>query len=171
LGGDDFDRALERFLLEDARRQHGLDLAEDREAMPRLRVAAEAAKRELSSRDRTTVRISVEDFAYQQQIMRAEFEDLIDPLVDGTLIRCRMALLDAGLAPADVDEVVLVGGSTRVPLVRRRVESLFGRPARGGIDPDEVVAMGAAVQASILDDERADRPFSSRLHEPLILSR
>lgn len=171
LGGDDFDRALERFLLEDIRRRHAIDLAEDREAMQRLRVAAEAAKRELSSQDRTTVRISVEDLAYQQEITRAEFEDLIDPLVGGTLIRCRMALLDAGLAPTDVDEVVLVGGSTRVPLVRRRVESLFGRPVRGGLDPDEVVAMGAAVLASILGDERADLPFSSRLHEPLILSR
>jgi molecular chaperone DnaK (HSP70) len=124
--------------------------------MQRLRLAAEGAKRELSSRSRATVRVSLEDFAYHREITRAEFEDLIGPFVAGTLIRCRMALLDAGLVPADVDEVVLVGGSTRVPLVRRRVESLFGRPASCGLDPDEVVAMGAAVRANILEAERAD---------------
>jgi molecular chaperone DnaK len=102
------------------------------------------------------VRISFEELAYHREITRTEFEELIDPFVGGTLIRCRMALQDAGLAPADVDEVVLVGGSTRVPLVRHRVESLFRRPASCGLDPDEGVAMGAAVEANILEAERPD---------------
>ena len=100
--------------------------------------------------------MSFENLAYHREIMRVEFEDRIDPLVKGTLIRCQMALLDAGLTPADVDEIVLVGGSTRVPLVRRRVESLFDRPAHSRLDPDQVVAMGAAVQASILEGGRED---------------
>ena len=156
LGGDDFDRALVEFLLEDIRARHGTELAGDRVAMQQLRLAAEASKRELSNRPRATVRILFEEVAYHREITRAEFEDLIAPFVDGTLIRCRMALLDAGLEPADVDEVVLVGGSMRVPLVRRRVESLFGRPAHSRLDPDQVVAMGAAVEASILEGGRAD---------------
>jgi actin-like ATPase involved in cell morphogenesis len=156
LGGDDFDRALVEFLLEDIRRRHGTELAGDRVAMQQLRLAAEAAKVQLSSQPRTTVRMSLENLAYHREITRVEFEDRIDPLVKGTLIRSQMALLDAGLAPADVDEVVLVGGSTRVPLVRRRVESLFDRPAHSRLDPDQVVAMGAAVQANILEGGRAD---------------
>jgi molecular chaperone DnaK (HSP70) len=156
LGGDDFDRALVELLLEDIRGRHGTDLAGDRVAMQQLRLAAEAAKVELSSQPRTTVRMSFDDLAYHREVTRVEFEDRIDPLVKGTLIRCQMALLDAGLAPADVDEVVLVGGSTRVPLVRRRVESLFGRPAHSRLDPDQVVAMGAAVQANILEGGRTD---------------
>lgn len=156
LGGEAFDRALVDVLLEDIRRRQGTSLAGGRAAMERLRLAAEAAKCELSRRPRATVRVSFEELAYHREITRAEFDDLIDPIVDGTLIRCRMALLDAGLAPADVDELVLVGGSTRVPLVRRRVESLFGRPAKCGLDPDEVVVMGAAVQASLLEVGRSD---------------
>ena len=154
LGGDDFDRALVELLLEDIRGRHGTDLAGDRVAMERLRLAAGAAKVELSSQPRTAVRMSFENFAYSREITRVELEDRIDPLVKGTLIRCQMALLDAGLTPADVDEIVLVGGSTRVPLVRRRVESLFDRPAHSRLDPDQVVAMGAAVHASILEGGR-----------------
>ena len=156
LGGDDFDRVLVEFLLEDIRRRHGTGLAGDRVAMQQLRLAAKAAKVELSSRTRTTVRMSFENREYQREITRVEFEDRIGPFVEATLIRCRMALLDAGLSPADVDQVVLVGGSTRVPLVRRRVESLFDRPAHSRLDPDQVVAMGAAVQANILKGGRAD---------------
>ena len=156
LGGDDFDRALVEFLLEDIRASHGAELAGDRAAMQRLRLAAEAAKVELSRQLRTIVRTSFDSFAYHREITRAELEDRIDPLVKGTLIRCEMALRDAGLAPADVDELVLVGGSTRVPLVRRRAENLFGRPAHHHLDPDQVVAMGAAVQANILEGGRAD---------------
>jgi molecular chaperone DnaK len=145
LGGDDFDRALVDLLLE------GTELAGDRVAMQQLGLAAEAAKVRLSSQSRTTVRMSFADLAYHREITCVELEDRIDPFVTATLIRCQMALLDAGLTPADVDEVVLAGGSTRVPLVRRRVESLFDRPAQSHLDPEQVVAMGAAVQAYILE--------------------
>ena len=151
LGGDDFDRALVELLRQDIRARRGIEPAGDRVAMERLRRAAEAAKLELSCRPRTTVRLSLDDVAYDREITREELEDRIDPLVKGTLIRCRMALGDAGLTPGDVDQVVLVGGSTRVPLVRRRVEELFNRPPRGSLEPDQVVAMGAAVQASLLE--------------------
>ena len=154
LGGDDFDRALVELLLEDIRRSHGTELASERGTMQQLRLAAEAAKVDLSSRPRTAVRISLEGLAYHREIARAEFEDRIDALVKGTLIRCRLALRDAGLVPGDVDEVVLVGGSTRVPLVRRRVEALFGRPAHTRLAADQVVALGAAVHANILEAGR-----------------
>jgi molecular chaperone DnaK (HSP70) len=156
LGGDDFDRALAKFLLEDIRARHGVDLFGDRLAMQQLRLAAEAAKVQLSTQPRSTVRASFETLEYHREITRVEFEDLIDPLVKGALVRCRMALRDAGLSPGDVDEVVLVGGSTRVPLVRQSIESLFDRPSQRRLDPDQVVAMGAAVQANILEGGRTD---------------
>jgi molecular chaperone DnaK (HSP70) len=155
LGGDDFDRAIVDVLIEDIGRRGGIDAAADPAGLGRLRLAAEAAKCELSDRLYATVTATVGKRTYSREITRAELEHLIDPFVEGTLIRCRMATLDAGLTPADVDELVLVGGSTRVPWVRRRVESLFGRSARGGLDPGQVVAMGAAVRASLLETERA----------------
>jgi molecular chaperone DnaK len=150
LGGDDFDRAVVRWLLEDIRTTHQVDLAGDLEAMQELRLAAEAAKIRLSSEDRTALTIPFDGFTYRREITRAELERLIEALVDSTLTPCRMALADAGLAPSDVDEVVLVGGSTRVPLVRRRVQELFGKTPHSQLNPDEVVALGAAVQAHIL---------------------
>src|SRR4029450_2657838 len=127
LGGDDFDRAVVRWLLEDIRTTHQVALAGDLEAMQELRLAAEAAKIRLSSNDRTALTIPFDGFTYRREITRAELERLIEALVDSTLTPCRMALADAGLAPSDVAEVVLVGGSTRVPLVRRRVQELFGK--------------------------------------------
>jgi len=150
LGGDDFDRAIVLWLLEDIRARHQVDLARDAEAMQELRLAAEAAKIRLSAEDRTSLTIPFDRFTYRRDITRAELEQLIDKLVASTLTPCRMALADAGLAPADVDEVVLVGGSTRVPLVRRRVQELFGKTPHSQLNPDEVVALGAAVQAHIL---------------------
>ena len=150
LGGDDFDRAIVLWLLDDIRDRHGVYLGRDAEAMQELRLAAEAAKIRLSSDERTTLTIPFEAFTYHREITRADVERLIVRLVEATLGPCRMALADAGLAPADVDEVVLVGGSTRVPLVRRRVQEVFGRPAHSQLNADEVVALGAAVQAHIL---------------------
>jgi molecular chaperone DnaK len=157
LGGDDFDRVLMLWLLEDVQSRHHaeldrdcVDLARDNEAMQELRLAAEAAKIRLSSDDRTTLTIPFAGFTYRREITRAEVERLIEPLVAKTLGPCRQALADAGLTPADIDEVVLVGGSTRVPLVRRRVQELFGKTPHSQLNPDEVVAMGAAVQAQIL---------------------
>jgi molecular chaperone DnaK len=157
LGGDDFDRVLMLWLLEDIQSRHHVeldrdcvDLARDNEVMQELRLAAEAAKIRLSSEDRTTLTLPFEGFTYHRAIARAEVERLIEPLVTRTLQPCRQALADAGLTPADIDEVVLVGGSTRVPLVRRRVQELFGKTPHSQLNPDEVVALGAAVQAQIL---------------------
>jgi molecular chaperone DnaK len=150
LGGDDFDREIVLWLLEDIRKQHGAELERDPEAMQELRLAAEAAKIRLSADERTALTIPFDAFTYHREITRAELEELIERFVANTLRSCRMALADAGLSPADIDEVVLVGGSTRVPLVRRRVGELFGQTPHSQINPDEVVALGAAVQAHIL---------------------
>jgi molecular chaperone DnaK (HSP70) len=150
LGGDDFDRALVAWLLDDLRRRHGVDVAGDAEAIQELRLGAEAAKVRLSTEERTTLIIPFDDLTYRVEIKRTELERLLAPLVALTLEPCRLALSDAGLPPAQIDEVVLVGGSTRVPLVRRRVEELFGRTPHSRLSPDEVVALGAAVQAHIL---------------------
>src|SRR6266705_1588191 len=150
LGGDDFDRAIVVWLLDDIRSKHGVYLGRDSEAMQELRLAAEAAKVRLSTEERTTLTIPFEGFTYHREITRAELEGLIGKLVDSTLGPCRMALADTGLALSDIDEVVLVGGSTRVPLLRRRVQELFGKTPHSQLNPDEVVALGAAVQAHIL---------------------
>ncbi len=157
LGGDDFDRVLQLWLLEDIQSRHHaeltrdcVDLAHDAELMQELRLAAEAAKIRLSAEERTTLVLPLPGFTYRRDITRAEIERLIEPLVAKTLGPCRRALADAGLGPADIEQVVLVGGSTRVPLVRRRVQELFGRTPHSQLNPDEVVALGAAVQAHIL---------------------
>ncbi|MEK7700425.1 MAG: molecular chaperone DnaK [candidate division NC10 bacterium] len=150
LGGDDFDRAIVLWLLDDVLGRHGAYLGRDNEAMQELRLAAEAAKIRLSSEERTPLTIPFEAFTYHREITRRDLERLIEKLVESTLGPCQMALADAGLSPADIDEVVLVGGSTRVPLVRRRVQEIFGRTPHSQLNPDEVVALGAAVQAHIL---------------------
>jgi Fe-S protein assembly chaperone HscA len=157
LGGDDFDRVLMLWLLEDIQARHHaeldrecIDLARDNEVMQELRLAAEAAKIRLSAEERTTLSLPLPGFTYHRVITRAEVERLLEPLVARTLGPCRKALADAGLATADIDQVVLVGGSTRVPLVRRRVQELFGKAPHSQLNPDEVVALGAAVQAQIL---------------------
>src|SRR3989440_4719899 len=151
LGGDDLDRVLALWLLEDiAARHHAeldrdcVDLARDPEAMQELRLAAEAAKIRLSSEERTTLTLPFAGFTYRREMTRADLERLVEPLVGRTLGPCRRALADAGLSAADIDEVVLVGGSTRVPLVRRRVQELFGKTPHSQLNPDEVVALGAA---------------------------
>ena len=150
LGGDDFDRAMVQWLLADIQATRGVDLSTDPEALQELRLGAEAAKCRLSSEERTALTIPFEGFTYRRDITRAELEGLIASLVDATLGPCRMALKDAGLAAEQIDEIVLVGGSTRVPLVRRRVQEVFGKTPHSQLNPDEVVALGAAVQAQIL---------------------
>jgi len=150
LGGDDFDRAMVQWLLGDIRAAHGVDLAADPEALQELRLGAEAAKCRLSSEERTALTIPFDGFTYRRDITRSELEGLIAPLVEATLGPCRMALEDAELSARQIDEIVLVGGSTRVPLVRRRVQELFGKTPHSQLNPDEVVALGAAVQAQIL---------------------
>jgi Fe-S protein assembly chaperone HscA len=152
LGGDDFDRALVDTILADARSRHGVDLTGDPEAMQEIRLGAEAVRILLSSAERTTLTIPMPQhgFEYRRELGRAELERLIEPIVEQTLPPCRMALADAGMGADRIDEVVLVGGATRTPLVRRRVEELFGRRPHAELNPDEVVALGAAVQADIL---------------------
>src|SRR5205814_252969 len=150
LGGDDFDRAILVWLLDDIRSKHGVYLGRDSEAMQELRLAAEAAKIRLSVDERAALTIPFDGFTYHREIARTELEELIGKLVDSTLGPCRVALADASLGSSDIDEVVLVGGSTRVPLLRRRVRELFGKTPHSQLNPDEVVALGAAVQAHIL---------------------
>jgi Fe-S protein assembly chaperone HscA len=150
LGGDDFDRAMVDWLLADVKTRHHVDLSGDAEALQEIRLGAEAAKCRLSFDERTVLTIPFEGFTYHRDISRAEVEALVESLVAATLGPCRQALADASLRADQVDEVVLVGGSTRMPLVQRRVEELFGRTPHSRMNPDEVVALGAAVQAQIL---------------------
>ncbi len=152
LGGDDFDRAIVDWLLADIKARHGVGLGGDLEAMQELRLGAEAAKCRLSFEDRTvlTIPFPQHGLTYRREICRAEVEGLIEPLVAQTLGPCRLALADSRLETDQIDEVVLVGGSTRVPLVKRRVQELFGKAPHSQLNPDEVVALGAAVQAHIL---------------------
>src|SRR5262249_49842929 len=150
LGGDDFDRAIVIWLLEDIRDKHGVYLGQDAEAMQELRLGAEAAKVRLRSGERPRLTLPFDAFTYHRDLTRAEVETLIGPLVERTLAPCRAALADAGLEASDIDHVVLVGGSTRVPLVRRRVQAPFGQTAHRPITPAGVVALGAAVQGGIL---------------------
>ena len=150
LGGDDFDRAMVDWLLADVKSRHHVDLSGDAEALQEIRLGAEAAKCRLSFDERTVLTIPFEGFTYHRDISRTEVEALVESLVAATLGPCRQALADAALRADQVDEVVLVGGSTRMPLVQRRVEKLFGRTPHSRMNPDEVVALGAAVQAQIL---------------------
>jgi len=152
LGGDDMDDALASLLLQEAG-----ETAADVVVRSRARLAAEVAKRVLTDCGETGISLELSDGDFfHRGITRAEFDNLIAPLIERTLGPCRQALADAGLTPADIDEVVLVGGSTRVPAVRRAVQSLFGRVPHTELNPDEVVALGAAVQADILSGNRTD---------------
>ncbi len=152
LGGDDIDNLLQSVAHGEVREQFGIDLAAHAEARQELRKALIGAKHELSSAEATIVRFSLPGGrVYAREIRREEFEALIWPIIDRTMSPVKMALADAKLAPAQMDEVVLVGGSTRVPLVRRMVEEYFGRGPHAELNPDEVVALGAAAQANILE--------------------
>jgi Fe-S protein assembly chaperone HscA len=156
LGGDDFDRAI----MQVAAAEMGVDLAtRDAELLQHLRDAAERTKIALTSGDRAEFVVNLPGATprrFTRTFTRAEFEALIAPLVDRSIDRCRSALRDAGIKPGGVDEVVLVGGSSRIPLVRKRVAEFFGRTPHTDLNPDEVVALGAAVQADILTSGRRD---------------
>ncbi|MCU0705593.1 MAG: molecular chaperone DnaK [Fimbriiglobus sp.] len=151
LGGDDFDRAI----MSMAAKEMGIDLTTTKDAwlLQHLRDAAEKTKIALSSSE--TAEFAIPDF--RRTFTRAELDSLLAPFIDRSLEKCRKALRDAELTPADVNEVVLVGGSTRIPFVRRRVAEFFGRTPHTDLNPDEVVALGAAVQADILSSGRRDR--------------
>jgi Fe-S protein assembly chaperone HscA len=148
LGGDDIDEILIRLVLDEKGGKA------DAKAIPGIRKAVTRAKEELSYSERTE--IVVNSLGYRRAITRNEFDKLIDPIVERTLKSCRQALQDAALQPTAVDEVVMVGGSTRIPLVRSRVQALFGRVPHTDLNPDEVVALGAAVQADILAGGQRD---------------
>jgi Fe-S protein assembly chaperone HscA len=158
LGGDDFDRAI----MEVVTREIGLDLSrKDPEVLQHLRDAAERTKIELSTADRARFRLNLPEGSryfqrFERDLTRSEFEELIRPMIERSLDRCRAALKDARLTPASIDEVVLVGGSTRIPFVRKQVAEFFGRTPHTDLNPDEVVAMGAAIQADILTTGRRD---------------
>jgi molecular chaperone DnaK len=151
LGGDDIDNLLIRIALDDIRGDMGLDLSRNGEAVATIRKAVIEAKIALSSQPATVLDVQLPgNPRYQREITREQFETLIQPVIDRTIGPCKQALKDAGLKPQQIDEVVLVGGSTRIPKVRALVEELFQRKAHTDLNPDEVVALGAAVQANIL---------------------
>lgn len=159
LGGADIDKIVVEWLLEEFQRANNMDVSEDRIVMQRLRDAAERAKLELSHALSTDVHLPflVADASgpkhLQASLSRSSFEDLIRPLVSRTVVECERALQEAKLDPADVDEIIMVGGSSRIPLVQEMVKKLFGRPLNKGFNPDEVVAVGAAIQAGILEGD------------------
>ena len=150
LGGDDFDREIIKLVQHEVREQFGLSI-ESPTTKQALRGLAEAVKIRLSEQDAARIELDLgQDRLYRRQIGRDEFERLCDPLVARTIALCRSAAEDAGLAIDRIDQVILVGGSTRMPLVRRRVGETFGRTPYTALNPDEVVAIGAAMQASVL---------------------
>jgi molecular chaperone DnaK len=152
LGGDDFDRVIAEHFLYEIQARDGIDVHAYPDTMQAIRLEAERAKIRLSDEQKTTVTIELPEGhgQFRSELTRDQLDMLTKNLVEQTLAPCRSALKDAGLAPSDIDEVVLVGGSTRMPLVRRRVQELFGKVPHSNLNPDEVVALGAAVQADIL---------------------
>src|SRR5688572_11297258 len=162
LGGDDFDEELIKYVAEEFRKEHGVDLRKEPMALQRLQEACEKAKKELSSLPQTDINLPFITISggvpkhLQLTITRSKFEELVDGLIE----RCRkpvmQALKDAKLSPSEIDEVVLVGGSTRVPKVHKMVKDIFGKEPHKGVNPDEVVAVGAAIQGSVLAGERKD---------------
>jgi molecular chaperone DnaK len=156
LGGDNFDQRIIEWMVEGFKKETGIDLSKDKMALQRLKEAAEKAKIELSNSTSTDINlpfISADATGpkhLQMTLTRAAFERMVDDLIERTKVPCQNALRDAGLTAADIDEVILVGGSTRVPKVQETVKALFGKEPHKGVNPDEVVAMGAAIQGGIL---------------------
>ncbi len=162
LGGDDFDQRIINWITEEYKKQEGIDLKKDPMALQRIKEAAEKAKIELSSTQQTDINLP---FITADQsgpkhlhltLTRSKFEQLIDDLIERTVGPARQALEDAGMKPSEIDEVILVGGSTRIPKVQETVKSLFGRDPHKGVNPDEVVAVGAAIQGGVLAGDVKD---------------
>ncbi|RKX83425.1 MAG: molecular chaperone DnaK, partial [Spirochaetes bacterium] len=162
LGGDNFDQRVIDWLIESFKKDYGIDLSQDRMALQRLKEAAEKAKIELSSTQSTDINLpfitadSSGPKHLNYNLTRAKFEQMISDLLEKTKGPCRNALKDAGLQASEVDQVILVGGSTRIPAVQKLVKELFGREPSKGVNPDEVVAMGAAIQGGILGGDVKD---------------
>ncbi len=162
LGGDDFDHVLMDYLADSFKEQEGIDLRKDPMALQRLKDAAEKAKIELSASTSTEVNlpyITAVDGVPKHLVLkltRAKFEQLADHLVSRTLEPCRLALKDAGVSTSEIDEIILVGGSTRIPRIQKAVEDFFGKKPNKGVNPDEVVAIGAAIQGGVLSGDVQD---------------
>ncbi|HEV8641193.1 MAG TPA: molecular chaperone DnaK [Methylomirabilota bacterium] len=162
LGGDDFDQRIIDWIAEEFKKEHGIDLRRDRMALQRLKEAAEKAKCELSTTLQTEINLPfiTADASGPKHLVltltRAKLEALVADLIERTLGPCRQAMQDAGVTPKDIDEVILVGGQTRMPKVQEVVKQLFGKEPHKGVNPDEVVAVGAAVQAAVLTGEVKD---------------
>ncbi|GMU40534.1 MAG: chaperone protein DnaK [Chloroflexota bacterium] len=162
LGGDDFDNVLIQHLVSEFKKDQGIDLSQDRMALQRLKEAAEKAKIELSSAQSTEINLPfiTADASGPKHLVltltRSQFEQLVMSLVERTLVPVKQAMTDAGVTASQIDEVVLVGGMTRMPLVQKRVEEFFGKEPHRGVNPDEVVAIGAGIQAGVLKGEVKD---------------
>ena len=162
LGGEDFDQRLMDFIVEEFKKEQGIDLKKDVMALQRLKEAAEKAKIELSSSAQTEINLPYVTMDATgpkhlvQKITRAKFEAIVDDLVARTIEPCSVALKDAGLSASDIDDVILVGGQTRMPKVQDKVKEFFGKEPRKDVNPDEAVAVGAAIQGSVLSGERKD---------------
>src|SRR5213596_3014482 len=162
LGGEDFDMRLVNYLADEFQKTQGIDLRKDKLALQRLKEAAEKAKIELSSTTQTEINLpyitadATGPKHLTMKLTRAKFEALVDDLVQKTVEPCQQALKDAGLKPSDIDEVILVGGQTRMPKVQEIVKQFFGKEPHKGVNPDEVVAIGAAVQAGVLQGDVKD---------------
>ena len=162
LGGDDFDEALINHVASQFKQDNGIDLRNDPMALQRLQEACEKAKKELSSLPETDINLpfitmdATGPKHLTMKVTRSKFEELIDALVERCKKPVMNALKDAGMSPSEIDEIVLVGGSTRVPKVRQVVKEIFGKEPHQGVNPDEVVAIGAAIQGSVLAGDRAD---------------
>jgi molecular chaperone DnaK len=162
LGGDDLDQRIIDWMIQEFKKDQGIDLSTDKMALQRLKEAAERAKIELSSAVETEINLPFVTANASgpkhlaMKLTRAQFEKLVDDLLERTLAPSRQALRDAGVEPKDIDEVVLVGGSTRIPKVQELVKNLFGREPHKGVNPDEVVSIGAAIQAGVLQGDVKD---------------
>jgi len=162
LGGEDFDMRLVEYLAAEFKKEQGIELKNDKLALQRLKEAAEKAKIELSSSQQTEINLpfitadATGPKHLTMKLTRAKFESLVDDLVQRTVAPCKAALKDAGVSAAEIDEVVLVGGMSRMPKVQEIVKQLFGKEPHKGVNPDEVVAMGAAIQAGVLQGDVKD---------------
>ena len=162
LGGDDFDQAIIDYLVDEFKKEQGIDLSQDKMAMQRLKDAAEKAKKDLSGVTSTQISLPFISAGangpvhLENTLTRAKFDELTHSLVERTLIPTRQALKDAGLNPSDIDQVILVGGSTRIPAVQEAVKKEMGKEPHKGVNPDEVVAMGAAIQGGVITGDVKD---------------
>jgi molecular chaperone DnaK len=162
LGGADFDRVVINYFADEFKKEHGIDIREDNAAMQRLRDEAEKAKIELSSAQEVDVNLPFLTADadgpkhFEHKLTRAKLESLVSELVDKTAVPCEKALKDAGLKTSDIDAVVLVGGMTRMPAVQEKVKQIFGKEPMKGVNPDEVVAIGAAIQGGVLQGDVKD---------------